>query len=344
MLIKLGNPVIKIPPRSFAEKYSEKHLEDILEKDTQAFLGFDVLLIGRQVKIEQGIVDLLAVDKDGNIIIIELKRGDAHREIQSQANSYRAYFKHKVTSEDQINRWAEEYYGQTSDENLLIRRKMKEKFGAIPPKFNREQVVVLIAETFDDGLLQQLDLLRSICIEFSYYAGDDEEYIVTKKRHDTSMSMRTESEDQKKKSVRMHTHDEFLKTVADLVREAVPQNLKGFRNTSSGTPKGQWMRYHWRTTDVCIILAYWENAMYVQLYNWKRDPKVTDIVKKHQREIMRRLGVKEAEFHLNEKRLHVDKRVCEMVGNTDTNAAEEVCAKEVVNFLQTLKPLLGDLL
>ncbi|OFX17280.1 MAG: hypothetical protein A2Z18_06525 [Armatimonadetes bacterium RBG_16_58_9] len=53
-----------------------------------AIVGSDVAIIGRQVMTKSGPIDLLGMDKSGNPIIIELKRGMLPREAVAQAIDY----------------------------------------------------------------------------------------------------------------------------------------------------------------------------------------------------------------------------------------------------------------
>ena len=48
-------------------------------------VGSDLAIIGRQVQTKSGPLDLLAVDNDGNLVIIELKRDVLPREALAQA-------------------------------------------------------------------------------------------------------------------------------------------------------------------------------------------------------------------------------------------------------------------
>ena len=64
-----------------------EHLEQWIVS-TSEVLGEDVLLIGRQVQTRSGPLDLLAVDRAGNTVIIELKRGLVAREVLAQAIDY----------------------------------------------------------------------------------------------------------------------------------------------------------------------------------------------------------------------------------------------------------------
>jgi len=51
-------------------------------------IGSDIAIIGRQVMSKSGPVDLLGIDKSGNLIVVELKRGMLPREALAQAIDY----------------------------------------------------------------------------------------------------------------------------------------------------------------------------------------------------------------------------------------------------------------
>ena len=53
-----------------------------------SIVGPDLIIIGRQVPTKSGPLDLLAVDRDGNLVIIELKRDILPREALAQAIDY----------------------------------------------------------------------------------------------------------------------------------------------------------------------------------------------------------------------------------------------------------------
>ena len=53
-----------------------------------SIVGPDLIIIGRQVLTKSGPLDLLAVDKDGNLVVIELKRDTLPREALAQAIDY----------------------------------------------------------------------------------------------------------------------------------------------------------------------------------------------------------------------------------------------------------------
>lgn len=55
-----------------------------------SIVGPDLVVIGRQVQTRSGPLDLLAVDRDGNLVVIELKRDLLPREALTQAIDYAA--------------------------------------------------------------------------------------------------------------------------------------------------------------------------------------------------------------------------------------------------------------
>ncbi len=79
--------------RRFGEEDVEEVLEDWLEKNTHVMLdGEPVLYIGRQVPTDLGkYVDLLAVNGNGDTLIIELKKDRTSWDIIAQALEYAAY-------------------------------------------------------------------------------------------------------------------------------------------------------------------------------------------------------------------------------------------------------------
>ena len=53
-----------------------------------SIIGSDLIIIGRQVQTKSGPLDLLGIDKNGNLIVIELKRDRLPREALAQAIDY----------------------------------------------------------------------------------------------------------------------------------------------------------------------------------------------------------------------------------------------------------------
>ncbi|MCA1011765.1 endonuclease NucS domain-containing protein [Halobacillus halophilus] len=70
---------------------SERKLETILENDL-SILSEDLLLVGRQVSTGFGkYIDLLAINKEGELVIIELKKHHTPREVVAQVLDYASW-------------------------------------------------------------------------------------------------------------------------------------------------------------------------------------------------------------------------------------------------------------
>ncbi len=95
----------------------ESHLEDWLENSPPALAQEPILWIGRQTSTgdEEGTIfpDLLGVDAEGNLVIVELKKDRAPRDVVAQLLEYAALA--DELSEEKIKEIAETYF-ETRDE------------------------------------------------------------------------------------------------------------------------------------------------------------------------------------------------------------------------------------
>ena len=65
----------------------ERNLEDWIAKDS-SLLADGLTIVGRQVRLEGGPLDLLAIDRQDRWVVIELKRGRLYRDALAQALDY----------------------------------------------------------------------------------------------------------------------------------------------------------------------------------------------------------------------------------------------------------------
>src|SRR5215210_6119605 len=84
---------IRIPETKLKqEKLLEEKLEDWVVRDP-SLLGEPLMIIGRQVIIPdvKDRLDILALDPQGNAVIVELKRGELSNPVDMQALRYASY-------------------------------------------------------------------------------------------------------------------------------------------------------------------------------------------------------------------------------------------------------------
>ncbi len=90
--ITQNGPSKLLETRFKQEKMLEEKLEEWIEADP-TLMGEPLLIIGRQVLIPdtRDMLDLLAIDPQGNAVIIELKRGQIKEPVDMQALRYASY-------------------------------------------------------------------------------------------------------------------------------------------------------------------------------------------------------------------------------------------------------------
>ncbi len=122
----------------------ERRLEDWIAKDP-SILELDIAIIGRQVQTDfRGRIDLLALDRNANCVILELKRGRTPREVVAQLLDYGAWVKDLGYSAlDQI---AQRCMSKT------IRSIFHDAFGeTIPETVNASHNLIVVASALDDS-------------------------------------------------------------------------------------------------------------------------------------------------------------------------------------------------
>ena len=122
----------------------ESRLEDWIAADT-GILGLELLIVGRQVVTAYGgRIDLLAIDQDGNLVILELKRDKTPREIVAQVLDYASWVK-DLTPKD-IHEIASDHLTEGLDAAF------SERFNfALPESLNASHSMVVVATELDES-------------------------------------------------------------------------------------------------------------------------------------------------------------------------------------------------
>jgi hypothetical protein len=237
----------------------EKHLENWLERNAWAIAEEPLLIIGRQTSanVDNGTVfpDLLALDSEGNLVIIELKRAQAPREVVAQILEYAAWA--NELSEDDIVAIAANYMGFASDQaELLLNTKFQETFDVESrPKLKSRLRLFIAAESIPPSVSRVSRFLRiqhSIdisCIAFSVFETGSNEILVTTETlvgHEETNSLKTSSSKwSRDKPVRQVVRDAVQEFVAnDPCREFAPKDiadviLKRYPNFNPSTVRCQ---------------------------------------------------------------------------------------------------------
>lgn len=138
-----------------AEEVLEDKLEDWIASDPD-LLGEPLLIIGRQTRIPDinDRIDLLALDPQGNAVIVELKRGKLKDPVDMQALRYASYVS-KWTFED-FEKRAISHYGKAGDPEFNF-NEIFEQFCLQAgvddvPDINQEQRIIIVGSEVREKL------------------------------------------------------------------------------------------------------------------------------------------------------------------------------------------------
>ena len=174
------NEAIEIKLRNFKDlNLQERHIEEFLRKNINLLFGDDqtLLVVGQQVRnASNGISDLTAIDADGNVVLIEIKRDvqdiKARKEpFEFQAIRYAASYAKISTPESLVDLVYSPYIERHKDEYELgdltpsekARRELNKFLSSNDAlkTFNKKQRILLIASSFDEQTLSAVAWLIS---------------------------------------------------------------------------------------------------------------------------------------------------------------------------------------
>ena len=132
----------------------EKQLEDWIENDP-SLLQSGLTIIGRQVHVEGGPLDLLALDPQGQWIVIELKAGTLRRETVSQVLDYASCV--ATMPYDEIEGKVDAYLAQ---KNLNLRSLLEERGLRIADlEDSRDVIMYIVGSGREPGLERMVSFL-----------------------------------------------------------------------------------------------------------------------------------------------------------------------------------------
>lgn len=120
----------------------EAMLEGWIAKDP-AMIGLDVLVIGQQVMTDhKGKIDILAIDRGGDLCIVELKRDKTPRDVVAQVLDYASWVSGLSTK--RVHEIAMDTF------KCRLEEKFREHFGtSLPENLNANHSMVIVASEFD---------------------------------------------------------------------------------------------------------------------------------------------------------------------------------------------------
>lgn len=176
--------LIPYKERDFRENYIEENLEIWLENNSYCLLEDEkLLIIGRQVSTNlNSVIDLLGIDKKGNVVVVELKRNRTPRETIAQILEYTSYI--EDLSYQQLEKILMNYIGEEGINLTEYHRNYYELEEDEAIAFNKEQKLLIIAQTISKNIKQTATYLRKngikfYCLEFKYFEGKENESLIS---------------------------------------------------------------------------------------------------------------------------------------------------------------------
>lgn len=183
-----GTRAVKVEPVTFSELgMQENDIEEILRSSIDMLCDDEesMLIVGRQVKNEQlGRSDLTAVDNNGNIVLIEIKRDkkdiESRKEaFEFQAIRYAASYATIDSVDDLVKKvyapYIEKYRSEFELGELTLYelgiRKLNEflTVNGAENNFNKKQKIILVASDYDEQTLSAVAWLNSNNVDISCF-------------------------------------------------------------------------------------------------------------------------------------------------------------------------------
>jgi len=146
------------PVTSSMAQEGRREVEDLERwiRTHPAILGEDLALIGEQIPTKTGPVDFLAIDRAGNLVVVELKRDRLPREVLAQAFDYASDI--AGWDADKVSEVCVKYADQTVQDLL------NESFGDIDLGdliINKVQRILLVGFSIEEPLQRMIEWLSS---------------------------------------------------------------------------------------------------------------------------------------------------------------------------------------
>jgi hypothetical protein len=235
----------------------EQKIEEFIEKHPK-LLGEDIFIIGRQISTPIGRLDLLGLDKNGNVIIVELKKGLPSRQVVSQILDYAVWG--EELQYDDLNKIAKENH---LDGSLDLYKKFEKTFGEVPTAFNQFQRLYVISESFDSKTTSICRYLKRSginisCISINFHKHNEHEVVNTELVVGSEETLIEEFGDVQ--TAQKETWNERLQSTSDTNKNTINQLISKIEQkfNTKAMPNKRWLYF-------CTKLPYERKNLFTVL-------------------------------------------------------------------------------
>lgn len=169
-----GKQLRRLTPKGFTELGLRERfdIQEWIEK-TPEILGEELLIIGKEVILPSGKrLDLLAIDKNAELVVIELKRDDSGEAVEWQAIKYASYCANFLPEE--IYKQVASYLGTSEEE---AQKTIEEFIDSDIVELNVTQRIILASRQFNSEVISAVIWLREFgvniqCTRLAPYIDD----------------------------------------------------------------------------------------------------------------------------------------------------------------------------
>ena len=167
----------------FSSIETEKRFENVLAQDL-SLLDPDLLLIGRQVPTAFGkFIDMLTIDREGNLTVIELKRSKTPREVVAQVLDYGSWVR-GLEDDDIANIFEAFQQKYDLERKTSLDKAFCEKFGVdeMPDTLNEAHELMVVAAELDDSTERIINYLTDFGVSvnavfFRFFKDGENEFL-----------------------------------------------------------------------------------------------------------------------------------------------------------------------
>jgi len=174
----------KLTQVSATKLAEEARLEELIEQDIRGLIRDDLMVIGRQVRTAHGhFIDLLAINSDGNLTVLELKRDRTPRDVVAQTLDYGLWIDR--LNRDEVFRIFAEYQKKYASgrPEVALEAAWAERFGGqLPETINESHELLIVAAELDESTERIIEYLVEYgvpvnAVFFRVFKDADREYL-----------------------------------------------------------------------------------------------------------------------------------------------------------------------
>ncbi len=172
-----------------AELEAERDLETWIERDP-ALLEQGLVIVGRQIRLEAGPLDLLAIDPQGRWVLIEIKRERLRREVIAQAIDYASCLSRLDPA------WLRsqcDAYLRTRNTGAVLDEILEQRGGSVGNEEDgREVIIYLVGAGYDPGLERMVGYLSDRAelsvrmVTFSVFKDAQDRLVLARDIHESA--------------------------------------------------------------------------------------------------------------------------------------------------------------